>query len=465
MQIERRTIANQNLLLKVEHTSQKARTFPRSHPGGMIDNRPTFQRWDRDRRDPSPEGTCPSQILNPTLKRWAIIACPSGTKPSPHFSTSPASDYRSLHSYEDSASHEFRGSLKHRSFRRTKVRAPLLGIVFGLLLTLTCARAGEPPRKDPVVVDANTEAVIKGALKYMVSKQAPNGSWAVSPEEQQHPIAITGYTLMAFQAAGQLPGEGEFGKNVSAGMQYLLDSTAADGLIGNRNDGQYMYGHGVASIALAELYGQTRAPAMRQKLDRIIKVIIASQNNEGGWRYRPVAREADISVTVLQVVALRAARNAGLDVPQATIENAVKYVKSCYHPASGGFTYQPNREPGFARTAAAIYSLQVCGLYEDDMVKKGSEYLLAHHQDHDQWFTYGNFYAAPAQYMVGGETWRKWYAEMNDVLVKAATPQKDMYFWDKSKLDQGRPVGDLYCTAVYTMILAMPYHYIPLYQR
>jgi hypothetical protein len=154
-----------------------------------------------------------------------------------------------------------------------------------------------------------------------------------------------------------------------------------------------------------------------------------------------------------------------LEVPQTTIENAVKYVKQCYHPASGGFTYQPNREPGFARTAAAIYSLQVCGLYNDEMVKKGSEYLLSHERDQDQWFTYGNFYAAPAQYMIGGETWKKWYSQVNEALLKAVTNKGDVYYWDKGKLDQGRAVGDLYCTAVYTMILAMPYHYIPLYQR
>ena len=46
-------------------------------------------------------------------------------------------------------------------------------------------------------------------------------------------------------------------------MQYFLDSIAPDGVMGNRNDGQYMYGHGVAAIALAELYGQTRSPAIR----------------------------------------------------------------------------------------------------------------------------------------------------------------------------------------------------------
>ena len=344
-----------------------------------------------------------------------------------------------------------------------------LRVLCFLIATLICrttfaADLPAPAGKDPVIIDEKTEAIVKGALKWLAAKQSPNGAWAMSDEEQRHPIAITGYTLMAFQAAGHLPGEGEFGRNVTAGMQYLLDSTAADGIMGNRNNGQYMYGHGVAAIALAELYGQTRAATMRPKLERIIKVIIASQNPEGGWRYRPVARDADISVTVLQVVALRAAKNAGVDVPQTTIDNAVAYVRKCYHPPSGGFTYQPNREPGFARTAAAIYSLQVCGLYDDEMVKRGSDYLIKNSKQQDQWFTYGNFYAAPAQYMLGGDTWRTWYATMKDTLLKAVTTRGDVSWWE-TKLDQGRGVGQIYCTAVYTMILAMPYHYIPLYQR
>jgi hypothetical protein len=338
---------------------------------------------------------------------------------------------------------------------------------FALLLALTAALSAQQiSQKDPVVVDEKTEAIIKGALKYLASKQQPNGAWGVSDEEQRQPVAITGYVLMAFLTAGQLPGEGEFGKHVTAGMQYLLDSVAPDGMIGNRNNGQYMYGHGIASIALAELYGQSRSPAMRPKLERVIKLIIASQNQEGGWRYRPIARDADISVTVLQVVALRAAKNGGLNVPQSTIDNAVKYVKACYHPKTGGFTYQPNREPGFARTAAAIYSLQVCGLYDDEMVQKGSEYLIANNSRAQQdWFTYGQFYAAPAQYMVGGEIWRKWYTGIKDLLVRNVSTRGDISYWEP-KLDPGRNgVGPIYCTAVYAMILAMPYHYVPLYQR
>ncbi len=317
--------------------------------------------------------------------------------------------------------------------------------------------------QDKVVVDEKTDVVIRGSLKWLASKQNANGSWS-SEQGQEHQVAMTGYVLIAFMAAGQLPDEGEYGANVTKGMNFLVNCVQRDGFIQFGN-GTNMYGHGVATIALAELYGQTKDPRLKAKLDLAVKLIINCQNSAGGWRYPPRVCDADISVTVLQVVALRAAKNSGLDVPQTTIDNAVKYVRSCYDEQSGGFTYQPhNKSPGFARTAAAIYSLQVCGEYDDPRVRTGSKYLAGNREKDRQWFTYGNFYAAPAQYMIGGETWKNWYEWIDKTLLGAAQKQGDMIFWEP-RFDGGRGVGRLYCTAVYTTILAMPYHYLPLYQR
>lgn len=345
--------------------------------------------------------------------------------------------------------------------RSSIVRLALV-VMVGSGLALRPA-AAQPVRQDTVTVDEPTEAVIKGALKYLASKQTATGAWGATGEEKQRQIAMTGYVLMAFLSGGHLPGEGEFGKNVAAGMQFLLDSMGPDGVMGSRQDGQYMYAHGIASVALAEIYGQTRSPVMRAKLDRAIKLIISSQNPEGGWRYRPIVKDADISVTVLQVVALRAAKNSGIEVPQQTIDKAVDYVKACYDESSGGFTYQPkNRSPGFARTAAAVYSLQVCGIYDDPLVKKGSQYLFENYKEDHEWYTYGNYYAAPAQYMIGGDTWKKWYEMCKKTLLGSVKRQGDFAYWEA----RGRGgVGPNYSTAVYVMMLAMPYHYIPLYQR
>ena len=147
----------------------------------------------------------------------------------------------------------------------------------------------------------------------------------------------------------------------------------------------------------------------------------------------------------------------------STVDNAVRFVKSCCDDGSGGFTYQPhNRTPGFARTAAGIYCLQVCGLYDDPMVKRGSQYLFnGTPVDENEWFTYGHFYAAPAQYMIGGDTWKRWYERMNTQLMSTVKREGDLASW--APIDH--KVGDLYATAVYATILAMPYHYVPLYQR
>ena len=360
-----------------------------------------------------------------------------------------------------------------QTMNKTAGRVLLTGLLVGPLLPLPVSRAGEPAGaglgQDVVAVDEGTETVIRGALKYLASKQSPNGSWGLDDGEKHH-VAMTGYTLMAFMAAGHLPEEGEYGKHVAAGGQFLVECVKPDGFIQSSNSN--MYGHGIASIALAELYGQTRNPQMRQKLQQVVKLILACQNNQGGWRYAPRVGDADISVTVLQVVALRAALNSGIEVPQASIDRAVAYVRSCYYnDSTGGFTYQPhNNSPGFARTAAAIYSLQVCGQYDDPHVKKGSEYLGKEldkilKEGRDEWFTYGHFYAAPAQYMVGGETWKAWYERVRDFLVKNVKRQGDVAYWEPQFDHGGHGQGILYATAVYTTILSMPYHYIPLYQR
>jgi len=315
-----------------------------------------------------------------------------------------------------------------------------------------------------VKVDAPTRAVIKAALKYLAGQQHLDGSWSLREGTGGYPVAMTGYTLLAFMAAGNLPTEGEYAKNVSLGTQFLLDSIQPDGLFRNGGGGQYMYNHGIATVALAELYGESHSPAMRNKLQEAVDVILKAQNPAGGWRYTPQPRDADISVTVLQAVALRAAQGAGLAVPRDAIDKAIQYVDSCYHPDAGAFSYQPGpkQQPGFARTAAAIYSLQVLGKYDDPRVKTGSAYLFAHLKDRGYW-SYGNYYAAPAQYMVGGETWRTWYAQLSKIILDSVKRDGDPEHWQPT-LDGGR-LGPIFITAVYVHILAMPYHFLPLYQR
>ena len=111
---------------------------------------------------------------------------------------------------------------------------------------------------DEVVVDDRTEQVIRRALKWLAQQQQPSGSFSNS----RYQVPLTAYSLMAFMSAGNLPNEGEHGKTAAKAVQFLLESVRPDGLIVSAAEGPashgVMYGHGIATIALWEVYGQTQ---------------------------------------------------------------------------------------------------------------------------------------------------------------------------------------------------------------
>ncbi len=344
--------------------------------------------------------------------------------------------------------------LRHAILTTLVGGAALLSPAWAAPLPGSTAKSGA----DDVVVDERSEQLIKGGLKFLQARQLPNGSWADG--DRNHAAAVTAYVLLGFLSTGNLPGEGEYGTAVRRGTDFLLDCVRPDGYIAAAEGQHNMYGHGIATMALGEIYGMTGDESVRPKLERAVKLILAAQNKEGGWRYNPRPNDADVSVSVLQVVALRAAKNSGIDVPEENLQRAIAYLRSCRH-ASGGFTYQARGgEPGAARTAAAVYALQVLGLYDDKMVIDGTEYYMSSYQRDRNYFTYGANYATPVNYMIGGTKWKSWYEAMRMRLAREVKSQGGTNYWSSSG-----PGGDSYATAINVGILAMPYGYLPLYQR
>jgi len=331
---------------------------------------------------------------------------------------------------------------------------------------------------DTVKVDAATETVINGALKYLAAQQFPDGSWTgdkANPAAGRWPIAMTSYVMMAFLANGNLPNAGPYAKQVKNGLQFLLDSVQADGMFREGDRAHYMYSHGLATMVLAEVYGETQDPMIKTKLEHVVVLIIKGQNSEGGWRYQPGSKDADISVTVPQTVALIAAKRAGIAVPQATIDRAVAYIKRCASGVngSGGFSYQATGGGGsYARDSAAIYALQITGLYDDPLVASGSNSvmrMLARSSDPGwrvDWLTYGSYYSGVAHYLIGGDKWKTYYQTFaQQYLLRHVTTAGDMSHWDVSLDNNAKDIGANWSTAVFTTILSLPYGYLPLYQR
>ncbi|MBX7168442.1 MAG: terpene cyclase/mutase family protein [Pirellulales bacterium] len=306
---------------------------------------------------------------------------------------------------------------------------------------------------------AAQEAIDRG-LDFLASRQLEDGSFGAGGYSRN--VAVCGLAGMAFMSSGSTPGRGKYGQHVEQCIGFLLQSSQDSGFISLPDASGHgpMYGHGFATLFLAETYGMTRRSELRPRLAKAVQLIVQTQNKEGGWRYQPQRADADISVTICQVMALRAARNAGIFVPRETIDQCIEYVKRSQN-ADGGFMYMlQGGQSAFPRSAAGVVALYSAGIYEGPEIDKGIAYLLNylpqggtfHRESH---YFYGHYYAVQAMWHAGGDVWQKWYPAIRDELLALQRP-------DGSWMDS---ICQEYGTAMACVILQMPNNYLPIFQR
>jgi hypothetical protein len=284
-----------------------------------------------------------------------------------------------------------------------------------------------------------TDAAITRNLEFLAARQNKDGSFG-----NQYHVAMTSLSLMGFMLKGHFPKKGVYGEKLERAVDYLLKQSAS----GGGYMGQSMYEHALATLALSEAWGMSDRDEIRDVLKRAVEVIVSAQSREGGWRYTPRPESADVSVTVMQIVALVSAKEAGIHVPTKVIENAIKYVKSLQTP-SGGFGYQSPNSPGFARSAAGVMSLMMCGERNSPAVARGLEYLKRYDSKkftEVEYYEYAHYYAIQVMYQAGEADYQQWYPQIRDTLVT-------------------RPPDDVFKTAMRTLILGVPYRFLPIYQR
>ena len=308
---------------------------------------------------------------------------------------------------------------------------------------------------DFVEITADTRRAVERGLTYLAAHQADDGSYG-NDRYKRH-VGITSLVCMAMMAEGHLPGRGKYGDTIERGLDFVLKNVHETGLIAADTSHGPMYGHGFATLFLGEIYGMTGDSRVREALVKAVRLIVASQNDQGGWRYRPVPIDADISVTICQIMALRSARNAGISVPKDTIDRAIVYVRQCQNPADNGFRYRIGSGPSaFPRSAAGVASLYYAGIYEDEALEKGLDYLNQQRNGpiRSHYF-YGHYYAAQAMYLAGGDYWANWFPHIRDELI--ASQQTDGS-WTSQQ-------GDEYASAMALLVLQVPNRLLPIYQR
>ncbi len=319
------------------------------------------------------------------------------------------------------------------------------------------------------LVTPETQQSIDRGLEYLAQRQHDDGSFG-SGRRYQRNVAVTALCGMAFLSAGHTPGRGKYGRGVQKTIKFIVSRTMPNGFIvddSSKSQGP-MYGHGFATLFLAEVYGMSRRKELRPALEKAVRLIVNTQNKEGGWRYNPEPKEADISVTVCQIMSLRAARNCGIYVPKNTIDKCIEYVKRSQN-SDGGFAYQLTRqaESLFPRSAAGVVALYSAGIYEGREIERGLSYLNRHLPRGDLFrrvenhYYYGHYYAVQAMWHAGESHWRRWYPAVRDELLLRQRRQgsRATGAWiDTSYSNE-------YATAMACLILQMPNNYLPIFQR
>jgi hypothetical protein len=327
------------------------------------------------------------------------------------------------------------------------------------------------------------EEAVDSGVAYLAKSQTRAGGWSpefVAERGQAGDPAVTALAVMAFLSAGHVPGEGKYGPVVERGIRFVLDAQQPSGLLA-RPDAGYteMYSHGICTLMLAEAAGMTderTADELRGKLERAVRVILKAQretkSDTGGWRYRVVVHPddpppaADLSVTGWQLMALRAARNVGCDVPQSAVKAAVEYVRRCHDPKAGGYTYTVGGNVTPACTGAGILSLELAGKehHRTHEALRAGSYLLQHQPEVDKpHFFYGMYYTSQAMFQLGDNYWAEYRPRLHGLLLKANPPRANGAWYGKGADDA--QYGPYYATAMAILALTVEYRFLPIYQR
>ncbi len=330
------------------------------------------------------------------------------------------------------------------------------------------------------VADDIDRAINRGIV-YLIETQRDNGAIA----DRGHEIAMTSLAVMAMAAVGTQPSAlTKRGRVMQKAIDFVLEENHqdGDGYFGGR-DGSRMYGHGITTLMLTEMLGMGATAEQNERIHKAlsgaIQLILAAQNVSkseklvGGWRYTPSSRDSDLSVSVWQLMALRSAKNDGLDVPGESIAKALAYLRFSYtspmnrdgkpRDKVSGFSYTPGtHHPSFTMTAAGLLAMQVCGQYESPLVAGASEWLLQHPpKQNERFFHYGVYYYAQGMHQAGGK-----FAELADKLVPELLldGQRGNGSW-LARSGEERNVGSVYATSLAMLSLSVRYHYLPIYQR
>ena len=298
-------------------------------------------------------------------------------------------------------------------------------------------------------IPAHVERMYTTGLGFLVKTQASQGCWADNYGRQP---GVVGLAVVAMLAHGDDPESGPYAAAIRKALNFICDAQEkSTGYIGTS-----MYNHGFATLALAEAYGTVENPKIGPALKKAVDLILSSQkrNPMGAWRYSPETQSADTTVSGAQVVALLAARNAGIEVPDKSIKTALDFYRTTQNGA-GGFGYSSAGSSSASQSAIGSLVFALAKEKDTTAFKAGFRNLKQFGQNDGGRPYYYRYYASQAMFHGDMAAWKTWSGKNEDWL--RSTQMKDGGW-------QGN-MGSSFATSSALLSLALHYRYLPIYER
>jgi prenyltransferase beta subunit len=309
-------------------------------------------------------------------------------------------------------------------------------------------------RRKVDVVPANVEIAYKKGLKFLAQMQASDGSFSKDRSRYGAQPGLTGVCVLAFLAHGEDAEFGPYAKNIKKGIDFILkQQSKKNGYIGSS-----MYNHGFATLALAEAYGMVDDERLAGALKKSVALLTSSQdkNPKGAWRYGPEDTSADTTVAGCQLVALLAARNAGIPVPNKNIDKALKYMASC-RAANGGYGYTSKSGGKSTLTAIGSLCMSLAKKKDEKSFDTVTKYLTSRSSGSGHHYLfYHEYYMAQAMFHANEEEWKKWNEKNSKVMTAS---QMSDGGWNDTRLGRSGATGFA------LLSMALNYRFLPIYEK
>ncbi len=344
------------------------------------------------------------------------------------------------------------------------------------------------------------DSSVERGLRWLAAQQQRDGSF---PTLTQGQPGVTSLCVMAFLAHGHMPGEGPYGEAIQRAVDFILRTQKPSGLLAvvapvgaeiSRNvqhpvGTSAVYNHALSSLALSEAFSMSGGSLedSQSVIEKAMEATLTMQRwpkrkeiDNGGWRYLHLfqdGNDADLSITGWMLMSLRSAKNAGFDVDQQAIQDAVEYVRACSVEKSSTFSYIAGSDKFVTRAmaGAGVLALAHAGYHDSPEAQQAGNWLLREgfplynegrryggERDIRDRYHYGVFCACQAMYQLGDEYWNQFYPPTFKVILDH---QETSGAWAAdSHFDDGQ-YGTAYTTALMTLTLGASNQLLPIFQR